>query len=43
LNILLYGIFVDHMGVPIGIFLLVANLFLAFYHRKKYAPMLVAR
>ncbi len=43
LNILSYGIFVDHQAIPIGIFLLLANLFLAYYHRKKYAPMLVAK
>src|SRR3954466_3345571 len=43
LNILSYGIFVDHQAMPIGILLLLANLFLAYYHRKKYAPMLVAK
>ena len=41
LNILFYSAFLDPKGLPIGVLLLLGNLFLAFYHRKKYAPMLV--
>jgi len=41
LNILFYSAFLDPKGLPIGVLLLLGNLFLAFYHRKKYVPMLV--
>ena len=41
LNILFYSAFLDPKGLPIGVLLLLGNLFLAFYNRKKYVPMIV--
>ena len=43
LNIFLYGAFVAPEGLPVGIFLLVANLFLAFAYRKHYTALVAAK
>ncbi len=43
LNILLYHIFVVPEGTLIGVLLMVANLFLAFYYREKYKPLFTLR
>lgn len=40
LNILLYHIFLDPSGLPVAILLMAGNLFLAWYHRDKYALIL---
>ncbi len=42
-NIVLYNAFVAPEALPVGIFVLIANLFLAYVHRDKYRTMLVAR
>jgi uncharacterized membrane protein YphA (DoxX/SURF4 family) len=42
-NIFLFHTFMDHSGLPIAIFLVAANLFLAYAYRKSYAPLFVAR
>lgn len=41
-NIFLYHIFVDSTGLPVAIFLIAANGFVAFYHREKYKALLQA-
>jgi putative oxidoreductase len=43
LNILLFHTFVDTTGLPVGIFVFAANLFLAYYYRKHYESILVAK
>ncbi len=43
INILLFHIFVDTAGLPVGIFLVLANLFLAYANRDKFRPMLAAK
>lgn len=43
LNILLFHIFVDTSGLPVGIFLLVANLLVAYANWDKYKPILAAK
>ncbi len=43
LNILLFHIFVDTAGLPVAIFLLLANLFLAYANWDKYKPLLEAK
>ena len=40
INILLVHIFLDRTGLPVAISLVLANSFLAFYHRDKYKPLL---
>ncbi len=41
-NIFLFHAFLAPEGLPVAIFLLVGNLFLAFVNREKYEPMLKA-
>ncbi len=43
INILLYHIFVDTSGLPVAIFLVLANLFLAYADRDKFRPILAAK
>lgn len=43
LNILLYHIFVDTSGLPVAIFLVLANLFLAYANWDKFRPLLAAK
>ncbi len=40
LNILLFHSFLDPSGLPVAIPLMIGNLFLAWYHREKYALIL---
>ncbi len=40
-NILLFHSFLAPEGLPVAIFLLLGNLFLAYYYRKNYEPLLV--
>ena len=40
IDIFLFHAFVDPKGLPAGIFLLLANLFVAFANREKYRPVL---
>lgn len=43
INIVLFHALVAHEGYPVSLFVLFANLFLAFAYRRYYAPMLVAK
>ncbi|MDP3915945.1 MAG: DoxX family protein [Bacteroidota bacterium] len=43
LNILLFHIFLDPSSLLIAVLLMVGNLFLAYYYRDKYKPMLAAK
>lgn len=44
INILLYHIFVmPEQGIPVAIFLVLANIFLAYYNRDKFKPILEAK
>lgn len=42
-NIFLFHLFVDTSGLPVGIFLVLANSFVAYYYRASYAPLFVAK
>jgi putative oxidoreductase len=42
LNIFLFGLFLNPAGLPIGIFVLAANLFLMFVNIKAYKPLFKA-
>ena len=41
-NIFFFHAFVDHTGLPVAIFLGLANLFVAYYYRKSYEGLLKA-
>ena len=43
INIFLYHAFVDTSGLPVAVFLVVANIFVAYYYRKSYAGLLAAK
>ena len=43
INIFLYHAFVDTSGLPVAIFLVAANIFVAYYYRKSYAGLLAAK
>ena len=43
INILFFHAFVDASGLPIAIFLLLGNLFLAYTNWEKYKPLLAAK
>lgn len=43
INIFLVHVFLAPEGIPIAIFLLVANLFLAYNYRKSYEPLFVMK
>jgi len=42
-NIFLVHLYMAPEGIPIAIFMFGGNLFLAYYYRKHYAPMLVMK
>jgi putative oxidoreductase len=42
-NIFFFHTFVDTSGLPVSIFLVAANLFLAYAHRDKFKPLLTAK
>ena len=41
-NIFFFHAFIDQTGLPIAIFLVLANIFVAYYYRKSYAGLLAA-
>jgi putative oxidoreductase len=43
LNILLYNVFLSPEGAPMGIVLLLVNLFMAYYYRKNYVTLVAAK
>ena len=43
LNILLFHAFLETSGLPVAILLMIGNLFLAYYHRAKYKPILAVK
>ncbi|MEO8071710.1 MAG: DoxX family protein [Acidobacteriota bacterium] len=43
INIFFFHALVDTSGLPVGIFLVLANSFLAYYHWEKYKPLLEAK
>lgn len=43
LNILMYHLFLDPNGLPVAILLMIGNLFLAYYYRERYKPMLKSK
>jgi putative oxidoreductase len=42
-NILFFHAFVDRTGLPAAIFLVLANIFVAYYYRASYAGILAAK
>jgi uncharacterized membrane protein YphA (DoxX/SURF4 family) len=42
-NIFLFHAFVDTSGLPVAIFLVLANIFLAYAYRDKFKPLLEAK
>ncbi|HWA33233.1 MAG TPA: DoxX family membrane protein [Cyclobacteriaceae bacterium] len=42
-NIFMVSLMLAPEGLPVAIFLVLADLFIAFYYRKDYAPMMVAK
>ena len=43
LNILMFHLFLAPEGLPVAILLMIGNLFLAYYSRERYIPMLKAK
>ena len=43
INIFMYHAFVDTSGLPVAIFLVVANIFVAYYYRDHYKGLLSAK
>jgi putative oxidoreductase len=39
INILMVHTFIDPKGLPVAIFLVLANAFVAYYHRENYKPL----
>ena len=42
-NIFLFHVFIDTSGLPVAIFLVLANIFLAYAYRDKFKPLLKAK
>ena len=42
-NILLVNAFLGHEGLPLALFLVAGNAFLAYHHRSSYAPLFRSR
>ena len=42
-NIFLFHLFLDRTGLPVAIFLVLANIFLAYYYWNSYKPLLTAK
>src|SRR5262249_30659301 len=42
-NIFFFHAFIDRTGLPVAIFLVLANLFVAYYYRRSYEGLLKAR
>jgi len=43
INIFLFHSFLDPTGLPVPVFLVLSNLFLAYAYRSSYAPLFVAK
>ena len=43
INILMVHIFLDRTGLPVAIFLVAAFIFLGYYYRKAFAPLLTPK
>ena len=43
INILMVHLFLDRSGLPVAIFLVLAAIFLAYYHRDRFEPLLRAK
>jgi hypothetical protein len=43
INILMVHVFMDPSGLPVAIFLVLASIFLAYYYRKAFAPLLTPK
>lgn len=43
INIFLVHVFLAPEGIPVAIFMLAGNLFIAWYYRKTYTPLFVAK
>jgi uncharacterized membrane protein YphA (DoxX/SURF4 family) len=43
INIFMYHTFVDTAGLPVAVFLVVANIFVAYYYRDHYKGLLAAK
>lgn len=43
INIVLFHLFLDRAGLPVAVFLLVANLMTAYVHRERYRGLFVAK
>lgn len=43
LNILLFHVFLEPSGLPIAVLLMLGDLFLAYYYRDRFKPMLAAK
>ncbi len=43
INILMVHTFLDRAGLPVAIFLVLGAIFLAYYHRSAYAPLLTPK
>jgi len=43
INILMVHIFLDRTGLPVAIFLILSEIFLAYYYRKAFAPLLTPK
>jgi putative oxidoreductase len=39
-NIFMFHAFIDRTGLPVAIFLVIANIFVAYYYRDRYAGLL---
>ncbi len=42
-HIFMFHAFIDQTGLPVGIFLVLANIFIAYYYRDAYAGLLKAK
>ena len=42
-NILMVHLFLDRSGLPVAIFLVLANIFIAYYYRDRFEPLLRAK
>jgi putative oxidoreductase len=42
-QIFLFHLFMDRSGMPVAIFLVLANIFVAYYYRRSYAGLLTAK
>ena len=43
INILMVHIFLDRSGLPVAVFLVLAAVFLAYYYRRAFAPLLTPK